>query len=136
MPQTILVVDDEAVARRFLKRALTEAGYEVMLANSGEEALAALSVSQPDLLLCPRGFQPSFAASGPLHLCLRESPGGDGQALSSEAVQSRGASGSRARSPPGWSSVLTIPPCLVRPQGASHVSPRGPLAQTVRAADS
>jgi two-component system, cell cycle sensor histidine kinase and response regulator CckA len=42
MPQTILVVDDEAVARRFLKRALTEAGYEVMLANDGEEALELL----------------------------------------------------------------------------------------------
>ena len=42
MPQTILVVDDEAVARRFLKRALAEAGYEVMLANDGEEALELL----------------------------------------------------------------------------------------------
>ena len=42
MPQTILVVDDEAVARRFLKRALAQAGYEVMLANDGEEALELL----------------------------------------------------------------------------------------------
>jgi CheY-like chemotaxis protein len=42
MPQTILVVDDEAVARRFMDRALTEVGYEVMLANDGEEALALL----------------------------------------------------------------------------------------------
>jgi two-component system, cell cycle sensor histidine kinase and response regulator CckA len=39
MPQTILVVDDEAVARRFLERALTHEGYEVMLANDGEQAL-------------------------------------------------------------------------------------------------
>ena len=42
MPQTILVVDDEAVARRFMHRALTEAGYEVVLANDGEEALELL----------------------------------------------------------------------------------------------
>jgi CheY-like chemotaxis protein len=42
MPQTILVVDDEAIARRFLKRALTEAGYVVLLANDGEEALELL----------------------------------------------------------------------------------------------
>jgi two-component system, cell cycle sensor histidine kinase and response regulator CckA len=42
MPQTILVVDDEAIARRFVERALTEAGFEVMLANDGEEALELL----------------------------------------------------------------------------------------------
>jgi CheY-like chemotaxis protein len=42
MPQTILVVDDEAVARRFMERALTHEGYEVVLANDGEEALALL----------------------------------------------------------------------------------------------
>jgi two-component system cell cycle sensor histidine kinase/response regulator CckA len=39
MAQNILVVDDEAVARRFLERALTDAGYRVMLANDGEQAL-------------------------------------------------------------------------------------------------
>jgi CheY-like chemotaxis protein len=46
MPQTILVVDDEAVARRFLRRALTEAGYEVILANDGEEALELLRLTR------------------------------------------------------------------------------------------
>src|SRR3954466_9184541 len=39
MPKTILVVDDEAVARRFLERALTQEGFDVLLANDGEEAL-------------------------------------------------------------------------------------------------
>ena len=39
MQQNILVVDDEAIARRFMERALTEAGYGVMLANDGEQAL-------------------------------------------------------------------------------------------------
>lgn len=42
MRKTILVVDDEAIARRFLERALTEAGYEVMLADNGEQALELL----------------------------------------------------------------------------------------------
>src|SRR3954471_24474226 len=42
MAQTILVVDDEAVARRFLERALTQAGFGVLLANDGEEALQLL----------------------------------------------------------------------------------------------
>jgi two-component system, cell cycle sensor histidine kinase and response regulator CckA len=39
MPKTILVVDDEAIARRFLERALTDEGFEVLLANDGEQAL-------------------------------------------------------------------------------------------------
>ena len=39
MGPTILVVDDEASARAFLERALTEEGYQVLLANDGEAAL-------------------------------------------------------------------------------------------------
>lgn len=46
MPQTILVVDDEAIARRFLERALTQESYQVMLANDGEEALELLRVTK------------------------------------------------------------------------------------------
>src|SRR4051812_23368424 len=46
MPQTILVVDDEAIARRFLERALTHEGYEVMLANDGEGALTLLRTTK------------------------------------------------------------------------------------------
>jgi two-component system, cell cycle sensor histidine kinase and response regulator CckA len=42
MPQTILVVDDEAIARRFIERALSHEGFEVMLANDGEQALTLL----------------------------------------------------------------------------------------------
>src|SRR5215216_710839 len=51
MPQTVLVVDDEAIARRFMERALTEAGFEVMLANSGEEALELLRVTGREVAL-------------------------------------------------------------------------------------
>jgi two-component system, cell cycle sensor histidine kinase and response regulator CckA len=46
MPQRILVVDDEALARRFLDRALSDAGYEVLLASDGEEALRLLRSSK------------------------------------------------------------------------------------------
>jgi two-component system, cell cycle sensor histidine kinase and response regulator CckA len=45
MPTTILVVDDEAVARRFMARALTSEGFQVLLANDGEEALELLKTS-------------------------------------------------------------------------------------------
>jgi two-component system cell cycle sensor histidine kinase/response regulator CckA len=51
MPQTLLVVDDEAIARRFMKRALTEAGFEVMLASNGEEALELLRVTGREVAL-------------------------------------------------------------------------------------
>ena len=51
MQQTILVVDDEAIARRFLERALTQAGYDVMLANDGEEALELLRSTKRKVVL-------------------------------------------------------------------------------------
>ena len=53
MPDNILVVDDEAVARRFLERALVQEGYSVMLASSGEEALQLLQTTeqQVDLVI-------------------------------------------------------------------------------------
>jgi two-component system cell cycle sensor histidine kinase/response regulator CckA len=40
---TILVVDDEPIVRNFLQHALTRAGYEVLLACNGAEALTVLS---------------------------------------------------------------------------------------------
>jgi CheY-like chemotaxis protein len=39
MGPTVLVVDDEASARAFIERALSEEGYQVLLANDGEAAL-------------------------------------------------------------------------------------------------
>ena len=47
----ILVVDDEATARRALGTLLTDEGYEVEMASSGEEALEKLSKAPPDILL-------------------------------------------------------------------------------------
>ncbi len=51
MQQNILVVDDEAIARRFMERALTEAGYRVMLANDGEQALELIRTTQRKIAL-------------------------------------------------------------------------------------
>ncbi len=47
----ILVVEDEAVARRVLHVMLTQAGYDVTSVGSGEEALEQLAAQHFDLLL-------------------------------------------------------------------------------------
>jgi two-component system cell cycle sensor histidine kinase/response regulator CckA len=44
--KNILVVDDEAIARRFIERALAHEGYRVMLANDGEQALELLRMTR------------------------------------------------------------------------------------------
>jgi two-component system, cell cycle sensor histidine kinase and response regulator CckA len=49
--QNVLVVDDEAVARRFMDRALTQAGYRVMTANDGEQALELLRTNRRQIAL-------------------------------------------------------------------------------------
>jgi len=46
MAATILVVDDEFVARKYIERALTAEGYHVLLANDGEEALEVLRTTR------------------------------------------------------------------------------------------
>src|SRR3954452_3954652 len=51
MSQNILVVDDEAVARRFMERALSHEGYRVMLANDGEQALELLRMTRRKIAL-------------------------------------------------------------------------------------
>ena len=48
--KTILVVDDEADVRNFLKLALVEAGFEVITAEDGNEALEVVKKSIPDLI--------------------------------------------------------------------------------------
>ena len=47
----VLVVDDEQRVRRLLQTALTERGYDVTTAASGEEAMAAIAKRQPDIIL-------------------------------------------------------------------------------------
>ena len=51
MPKTILVVDDEPVVVEIARRKLQEAGYGVMTAADGEEAMSQLSKKIPDLIL-------------------------------------------------------------------------------------
>lgn len=49
--ETILVVDDEPPLRNLIEEVLTSHGYRVLLANSGESALAILERDPVDLLL-------------------------------------------------------------------------------------
>ena len=48
----VLVVDDEPVFRRGLERLLTDHGYEAVLAENGERALALMKQRRFDLILC------------------------------------------------------------------------------------
>jgi len=52
----ILVVDDEAQIRRALSVNLTARGYEVDLADSGEQALSMAAARHPDLVLLDIGL--------------------------------------------------------------------------------
>ncbi|HEY0708184.1 MAG TPA: response regulator transcription factor [Polyangia bacterium] len=47
----VLVVEDDVKLARFLQRALTEEGYDVVSAKTGDEALAAVDAESPDMLL-------------------------------------------------------------------------------------
>jgi len=48
--KTVLVVDDEADVRAFLKTALIEAGFNVVTASDGFEALEKIKENAPDLI--------------------------------------------------------------------------------------
>jgi len=52
----ILVVDDEPQIQRFLKPALAAAGYDVVRAMDGAEALAALRANAPDVVVLDLGL--------------------------------------------------------------------------------
>ncbi len=52
----ILVVDDEIEIVRALERSLAAHGFEVLTAGSGEEALEAISLHRPDLILLDLGL--------------------------------------------------------------------------------
>jgi len=49
--QRILVVDDERPIRRALEVTLTKAGYRVLTATTGDEALTAAALTPPDLVI-------------------------------------------------------------------------------------
>ena len=50
-PAKILVVDDEEDYRTILVRALSKAGWEVLSAGNGEDALLAVEEERPDLVV-------------------------------------------------------------------------------------
>jgi len=52
----ILVVDDEVEIRRALKTGLTDHGFEVEVAATGEEALSAAAARRPDVVLLDLGL--------------------------------------------------------------------------------
>jgi two-component system KDP operon response regulator KdpE len=52
----ILVVDDEAPIQRILRRNLSVSGYEVLIAENGEDALDMVQQYKPDLILLDLGL--------------------------------------------------------------------------------
>lgn len=52
----VLVVDDEPQIQRFLKPALNAAGYDVVAAASGAEALKAMATTAPDVVILDLGL--------------------------------------------------------------------------------
>ena len=51
MGPTILVVDDEAIARAYIERALKQEGYGVIVASDGEEALQTLKTTRQKIAM-------------------------------------------------------------------------------------
>ncbi|AOU98545.1 two-component system response regulator [Acidihalobacter yilgarnensis] len=51
MPKTVMIVDDSASLRQVVKMALTGAGYEVMEAGDGQEALTKLEGKKVQLVI-------------------------------------------------------------------------------------
>jgi len=49
---TILVVDDEMMMRNLLKKILSNDGFNIVLAEDGEDALRILGNSKVDLIIC------------------------------------------------------------------------------------
>jgi two-component system KDP operon response regulator KdpE len=52
----VLVVDDEPQIQRFLRPALTAAGYDVIKAETGAEALKAAATAAPDVIILDLGL--------------------------------------------------------------------------------
>ena len=51
MAITILVIDDESLTRRLLHHCLTRAGYDVIEAENGQDALTKLESAHPDFII-------------------------------------------------------------------------------------
>ena len=64
---TALVIEDDPELQAFLKTVLSSAGFEVVLARNGEEGLARIAASVPDLALVD-GILPGM---GGIDVCRR-----------------------------------------------------------------
>ena len=53
---TILVIDDEAQIRKFLRISLTAQGYKVLEGANGREGLAYAALSKPDMVVLDLGL--------------------------------------------------------------------------------
>lgn len=62
--KTILVVDDSAVVLKTLELKLKAAGFKVITANEGGEALAIIRRDRPDLILLDIDFPPDVSHGG------------------------------------------------------------------------
>jgi len=51
MAKSVLIVEDEGAMQRALKNKLEKAGYDVLLANDGAEALEQMKEHKPQLML-------------------------------------------------------------------------------------
>lgn len=75
-PATILVAEDEAVLRQVAQRTLTARGYQVLLASSGEEALAVAAAHDGRIdLLFSDVVMPGLRGPGLATALLRTRPG-------------------------------------------------------------
>ncbi len=70
MSQRILVADDEAHIRHVVSMKLSNAGYDVVTATDGEEALEACLAEKPDLVLTD--FQMPYMSGLEFSMRLRE----------------------------------------------------------------
>lgn len=52
MPATVLIIDDEIHIRRLTARVLEVAGYRVLEAASGAQALRLIEETRPDVITC------------------------------------------------------------------------------------
>jgi two-component system KDP operon response regulator KdpE len=55
-PIAVLIVEDDAAIRRFLRVSLTESGYRVIETGSGQEAMRRLCFDRPDIIILDLGL--------------------------------------------------------------------------------
>ena len=55
-PIAVLIVEDDAAIRRFLRVSLTESGYRVIETGSGQEGMRRLSLDTPDIVILDLGL--------------------------------------------------------------------------------